>query len=71
MLGNVLGVLRRGLEALATWLRLRERSKNEKAGANQERLKQIDEVEHARKAMGDVPAPDPRSLIDRLRGHKF
>lgn len=71
MLGTVLGLVKGGVEALGTFLRLRERSKNEQAGANEQRLKQIDEVKDAREKMDKIDGPTVDGAVDRLRKGGF
>jgi len=71
MFGTIIGLLKSGAEALATFLRLRERSKNEEAGANAENLKQRERADAVRDAMDGVEPGGKSGTSDGMRRGKY
>lgn len=67
MLGSILGLVRSGLEALATFLRLRERAENEDAGARKQREQDRERADAIKRKVDAVDPSGKRDVVDRLR----
>lgn len=67
MLGSILGLVRSGLEALATFLRLRERAENEDAGAHKQREQDRERADAIKRKVDAVDPSGKRDVVDRLR----
>ena len=71
MLGTILGLAKSGLEAVAVFLRLRERSKNEEAGAQKQREADRKKADEIQAKMDSVDPSGKSATGDRLRENGF
>ena len=65
--GSIVSLLNGALKAFNEWRGAKNRKESRKDGANEEKLKQYEEVQDAKDRMGDVERPGRDAAVERLR----